>query len=240
MTATATTVDVTVTAGPTSRGGVADWELYFARRALAKLKSRLGRERLLELLAPDIETSSKALSGWAAESEGRWRPALTHLRVSGLSATEFLAYFEGIFEQQPKMLAAQPEHFVLGLVDGAMEIVENLGPYLARIELRLTAEDQAVGELLADHPIRMVGNATLADGTVVAHLLHQLRDTANGFDVVLGIYFPQAAPEEVVEGHRQHLAVEFTNWIIGAGESLGRVGDSPVPLLVEGTERYRA
>ncbi|MGD0609084.1 MAG: hypothetical protein ABSA53_36585 [Streptosporangiaceae bacterium] len=53
-------------------------------------------------------------------------------------------------------------------------------------------------------------------------------------------YFPAAAPEEFIEGHRQHLAVEFTNWIVSAAESLGRTSNSPVPLVVTGTEHYRS
>jgi hypothetical protein len=202
---------------------VADWELYFARRALAKLKARLGHEAMVELLAEDIEAGNRAVGGWAAASEGRWRPAETRLRISGLSAGEFMTYFHSIFDDRPAMLAAQPEHFAMGLVDGVMEVLENLGPNIARFYIRFTEEDRAVGELLPDHPVRMVGNVALPDGTVLAHLLHQLRDTETGFDAVLGIYFPEATPEEVIEGHRRHLAVEFTNWITGAARSLGRV-----------------
>jgi hypothetical protein len=56
-----------------------------------------------------------------------------------------------------------------------------------------------------------------------------------GFDALLAIYFPGAAPEEFIEGHRQHLAVEFTNWITTAAESLGRTSNSPVPFVVTGT-----
>lgn len=213
---------VAVASGPTAGGAVNDWELHFARRALAKLKARLGHEAMVELLAADIDAGNRALRDWSAASEGRWKVAETRLRVSGLSAEEFHAYFESIFDDRPRMLAAQPEHFAMGLADGVMEVLENLGPHIAHFYIRFTGEDQAAGELLPDHPMRMVGNAALADGTVIAHLLHQLRDTDAGFDAVLGIYFPEATPAEVIEGHRQHLAVEFTNWITGAAESLGR------------------
>ena len=78
------------------------------------------------------------------------------------------------------------------------------------------------------------------DGTTIGHALHQFRETTDGFDALLAIYFPAAAPEEFIEGHRQHLAVEFTNWITGAAESLGRTSNSPVPLVVIGTEPYRS
>lgn len=225
-------IDVTVVSGPTSPGNVSDWELFFARRALAKLKSRLGQQGLLDLLAPDIDAATETMKAWVDESEGKWRPAEIRMRASGLSSAEFLAYFHSMDE--PKMLAAQPEHFVVKVLDGAYDGVENMGPNITRFDLHLASEDQAVDELLADHPTRMVGYATIPDGTVAVHLLHQFRDTDDGFDVVLGVYFPAAAPEELIEAHRQHLAVEFTNWIIAAGESLGRHSSAPVPLVAPG------
>jgi hypothetical protein len=104
--------EVCVASGPKSRGTVSDWELRFARRALATLKARLGAQGILDLLAPDIAAGNKAISEWAAISDGKWSPAVTTLRVGGLSATDFLSWLESIFQDQPKMLAAQPEHFV--------------------------------------------------------------------------------------------------------------------------------
>ncbi|HXB86086.1 hypothetical protein [Mycobacterium sp.] len=232
------TVDVAVVSGPTSPGTVGDWELFFARRALAMLKSRLGREGLLELLKPDLDDSAEHFRAWVAASEGKWRPAQTELRVKGISAAEFLAYFHSAIPDQPRLLAAEPEHFVMTQVDDRLQVVENLGPYITDLRILLTDDDQAIDDLTADYPVRMVGNVILPDGTLFAHALHQFRETADGFDVVLGIYFPDAAPAEVIEGHRQHLAVEFTNWIIDAGTSLGGTGTSPVPIVVTGTERY--
>jgi hypothetical protein len=59
---TSGTIDIAVAAGPTSPGTTADWELFFARRALANLKSRLGQQALLELLEPDTAASAGTLS----------------------------------------------------------------------------------------------------------------------------------------------------------------------------------
>jgi uncharacterized protein len=238
------TINVTVVAGPTSRGTVADWELFFARRALAKLKSRLAQKGLLDLLAPDIDASTQALKTWVDSSQGQWRPATTQLQSRGISAEEFLSYFMSILSDQPKNLAVQPEHFVLTPVEDGeghlVRVVENLSRYISDFYITFTGEDQAVVNLAPEYPIRMVGTVALADGTTIGHCLHQFRETEDGFDALLAIYFPAAAPEEFIEGHRQHLAVEFTNWIIGAAESLNRTGNSPVPLVVTGTEKYRS
>jgi hypothetical protein len=241
---TTETIDIAVAAGPTSPGTTADWELFFARRALANLKSRLGQQAQLELLEPDTAASARTLKAWADRSQGHWRPAVTQLQVHGISAGEFVSYFMSITGEQPKLLAAQPEHFVLAEAgDGpshVVRVVENLGRYISDFYITFTGEDQAVAELAADYPTRMVGTVALADGTTIGHALHQFRETTDGFDALLAIYFPADAPEEFIEGHRQHLAVEFTNWIVGAAESLGRTSNSPVPLVVTGTEHYRS
>ena len=76
-------VQVTVVSGPTSEGTTADWELFFARRALAQLTFRLGRQGLLDLLKPDTDSGSEQLSRWAASSDGKWQPALTEIDVTG-------------------------------------------------------------------------------------------------------------------------------------------------------------
>lgn len=241
---TSETIDIAVVAGPTSPGTTADWELFFARRALANLKSRLGQQALLELLEPDTAASAETLKAWADSSRGQWRPAATQLQFHGISAGEFVSYFMSITGEQPKLLAAQPEHFVLAEAGNGpshvIRVVENLGRYISDFYITFTGEDQAVAELAPDYPTRMVGTVALADGTTIGHALHQFRETTDGFDALLAIYFPAAAPEEFIEGHRQHLAVEFTNWIVGAAESLGRTSNSPVPLVVTGTERYRS
>jgi hypothetical protein len=117
MTATTETTDITIVSGPTSPGTVSDFELFFARRALATLKARLGRQGLLDLLQPDLAASAKTLAACAASSGGQWRPAVTQLHAEGLSAAEFLAYFHSIFDDSPKLVAAHPEHFVLAAWD---------------------------------------------------------------------------------------------------------------------------
>ncbi|HZZ52496.1 MAG TPA: hypothetical protein VFE65_36820 [Pseudonocardia sp.] len=219
------TMSVGVRSGPTSAGSTADWELAFARRALATLKTRLGRQGLLDLLRPDIEASTEQMSTYLADSGGQWQLASTELQVSGLTSDEFLTHFESIREDEPKMVAVHPEHFVMAAIDGGVKVVENLGPFITEIDVVFAVGDdteQAVGDVNPDYPIRMLGRAVLSNGETAAHLLHQFRDTSVGFDALLGIYFPQAAPGTVVETHRQHLAVEFTNWIIGAGQALGR------------------
>ena len=199
MTATTETTDITIVSGPTSSGTASDWELFFARRALATLKARLGRQGLLDLLQPDLAASAKTLTACAASSDGQWRPAVTQLHAEGLSAAEFLAYFHSIFDDSPQLVAAHPEHFVLASTDGGHQVVENLGPYITDFRIAYISEDQTIGELVPDYPIRLAGTVALPDGTLIGHALHQFRDTGTGFDALLVIYFPAAAPDDLIE-----------------------------------------
>lgn len=42
---------------------------------------------------------------------------------------------------------------------------------------------------------------------------HQIRPTATGFDAILAAYLPSATPTEIINGHKWHLAVEFSEMI---------------------------
>lgn len=239
MPTTTTAVDVTLVSGPTSPGTVDDWELYFARRALAKLKSALGKERILELFKQDLAASNEILAQWVAASDGTVQPARTHLSVQGLTATEFLQYAHKIMADadEPRLYASHPEHFAFTSSEGGrVRVVENLGHLISDTHITFVDESQAVEEPAADYPHRMVANLALPDGTPFGHALHQFRDTETGFDASLAIYFPSAAPEEFIESHRRHLAVEYANWFIHAGNALGRSYTSVVPVVIPGVD----
>jgi hypothetical protein len=64
-------------------------------------------------------------------------------------------------------------------------------------------------DLLPDYPIRMVGHAELADGTVTMHVLYQFRYTAT-WEHVCHLYFKRAKSSEVPSGtpwqHRELVA----------------------------------
>lgn len=209
-----------IASGPTESGTKDDFELAFARRALALLKARLGRQGLEDLLASDTEAGNAYLREMANRSDGQWKPATTDITVRGLSTAQFLGWFHDNLGDMSAMQAAEPEHFVVTAnEDGTSSVVENIGPHVASFTITFTGEEEAAGELLPDYPIRMVGHAQLGDGTVTMRVLHQFKDTDTGLDAHLTIFFPAACPEELFEQHRQHLAVEFGNWLTAAASA---------------------
>lgn len=221
-TATAAPASVEITTGPTARAD--SLELLHARQVLAKLKARLGRRGLLDLFAADIKEGNDFLRAMAQNSGGEMRPATTVLKARGVHAAQFLHWLSSSFSDESVLLGAEPDHFVITPnPDATITVVENLGPYVCRINLpafdaAVDWSDETIDELLpeSEYPFRRIADMSLDDGTVVGRMLTQFGDTADGFTAILTVYFPVACPDQMFEHHCQHLAVEFTNWILGA------------------------
>ena len=215
---------VEVVSGPTAAGAVDDYELAHARRVLAHLKARTGRQGLLDLLAADIEEGDAFLREQAKRSNGELRSATTVLAVRGLKAVAFLQWLASSFSNESVLLAAEPDHYVMASnPDATVTLVENLGPYVCRVLLPAfdaapTVSAQHIDELLpeSEYPFKRIADMTLPDGTVVGRMLTQFGDTDEGFSASLTVFLPATCPEAMFEHHRQHLAVEFRNWITAA------------------------
>ncbi len=217
-------VTVTLESGPTGSGSIDDFELFYARRALDRFRTLLGRQGLLDLLAADIEKGNAFLRESARTSDGRFKAGTTALAAKGLTSGAFLAWMDKAFAgDESALLAAHPEHYVMGTDDIGARVVENIGPHVCSFymggwgtDAMAWAEDAQ--ELLpeSEFPRKMSSNLFLADGTVVGRALIQFGDTAEGFTANLTVYFPVMCPDEVVDHHLRHYAVEFRNWIVAA------------------------
>ncbi|MCX5417873.1 hypothetical protein [Streptomyces sp. NBC_00059] len=222
---TSAPVIVTLDSGPTGAGSIDDFELFYARRALDRFRRRLGRQGLLDLLAADIEAGNAFLRESTRASDGIFKAGTTVLATRGLSSSAFMAWMEKAFAgDENALLAAHPEHYVMAPgADGAFSVVESIGPHVCSFymggwgtEAMAWAVD--ADELLpeSEYPHNMSSNLFLDDGTVVGRALTQFGDTADGFSASLTVYVPAACPQDVLEHHLRHYAVEFRNWIIAA------------------------
>ncbi|MEW1659035.1 hypothetical protein [Streptomyces sp. NPDC093707] len=216
---------VTLKAGPTGAGSIDDFELFYARRALDRFRTRLGRQGLLDLLAADIEEGNTFLRDSAVASDGSFTAGTTVLATRGLTSGEFLAWMDKAFSGDEKaLLAAHPEHYVMAPgVDGAFNVVENIGPHVCSFYMGGWGTDALAWAADADEllpetefPHKMSSNLFLADGTVIGRALTQFGDTADGFTAHLTISVPTTCPGGVLEHHLRHYAVEFRNWIVAA------------------------
>ncbi|MFC8231361.1 hypothetical protein [Streptomyces sp. NPDC057287] len=218
------TAAVTLVSGPAGTGSIDDFELFYARRALGRFRARLGRQGLLDLLAADIDEGNAFLRESARASDGGYTGGTTVLSTQGLGAGEFVAWMDKAFADENVLLAAQPEHYLMvGQANGSVHVVENVGPHICSFYLGdWAAEAMAwaddADELLpkADFPYKKATNLFLADGTIVGRVLIQFGETDDGFTSSLTVYLPASCPQDVLDHHLRHFAVEFRNWITAA------------------------
>ncbi|GHJ33626.1 MULTISPECIES: hypothetical protein [Streptomyces] len=202
---------------------VDQWELEAARRALKNLKTVAGGQVMMDLLAGHIDAGDRFHKELIEASGGTYRESRTAFTVSGLSGTDLADWFRsqagtGRFQDKALLLNAHPEHYVEPPnYTGGM--VETIGGHLTRFKVSVARElpPPVSAYLDASYPVTLM-NALLSldDGTPFAYCLHQARDTGTGAEVVVRVIYPSAAPDSMIEGHCQHLAIEFRSWIRNA------------------------
>ncbi|MFE2936272.1 hypothetical protein [Streptomyces sp. NPDC059278] len=194
------------------------WELDRARNALTLLKNRIGDEAMRELLAEDLRAADEIMAPLPDASGGAWRSAVTELEIGGITAEEFLTWWQGRLASADRtaLLAANPEHYLANSADGVVEIIETIGS--GPLRFFLTFHD---GVAIADeghetYPVRIGGTGRLTDGTEICRVMHEFGDGPRGLRIRLTIQFPASAPEHVFTGHKWHFACEFLNWLEAA------------------------
>lgn len=215
---------------PVSREERLEKELERARVALALLKEAIGPNRMRDLLQEDLQKSDQDYVTWYKSAGNGCKQSQTKIRVKGMKAGDFLQWFGRINQQQDiaALLAANPEHYLIlpNVRDGqrGQELIETMGMHGQPVHFQLTFPDTASlepGLLDTSYPYGMVAFGTLSSNgmDVGVRAVHQFRDTEDGFEAQLMIQFPDGAPDELVEGHQWHLAIEFNNWIQACQDS---------------------
>ncbi|CAL9328512.1 hypothetical protein [Streptomyces sp. enrichment culture] len=202
---------------------VDQWELKAARRALRNLKSVASGQVMMDLLAGQIEAGDRYYRELVAASGGAYRESRTEFTIRGLSGTALANWFSaqagtGRFLDKSLLLNAHPEHYVEPpTYTGGM--VETIDGRLCRFKVSVARElpDAVAAFLDASYPVTlMTALLSLDDDTPFAYCLHQARDTDAGADVVVRVIYPSAAPDSLIEGHCEHLSIEFRSWIRNA------------------------
>lgn len=208
--------------GPDAQRETKDLEAAFARRAMMLVRRLLGDERLTELLREETTASNEYWRKVSAESNGEWRASRIVLSPRGLTSKDFINWFlpqEGGNRPEPEKIAAHPEHWVIcaskeSKESKSMSVLETLGDKLTLFSLVFGA---SAADFVDDNPrysTKMTGRGYIEGGTQIVELYHQFRDHGDGqgFDADLAIYLPAACEDDLIECHRQHLLVEFSNW----------------------------
>lgn len=199
------------------------WELRAARRALANLKALCGGESMMKLIDAQIADGDRFHADLINASGGELRAAHTTLTIHGIDTNEFQTWMGAQFTagfDEAEQLAAHPEHYVMPPAYDGRGMVELIGGYPTRFYIEpLTGglPDRVATFLDSAYPVRLMPAAlTLDDGTIFAYALHQARDTMTGLELDLRILYPAAAPKTMIDGHCEHLAIEFRHYVQGA------------------------
>jgi len=123
-------------------------------------------------------------------------------------------------------LQTSPEHYLslsgpgVRTKGASIESIENWGPGPITYFKGVTEEKPDFFPALKEYPTDAQSALALqlADGTVFAHSLTAFRDLpgGHGVEIFQGIWIPDSAPAEVLQGLRAHITVEFSNWLRAA------------------------
>lgn len=204
-------------------------ELPQANKAILLFRSRLGENGTNALIAPDVAAADVFWHETLASSTtGKFVGGT--MRAQGYAPRSFFNsttvarwfYFGGTGWPND-FLQSSPEHYLSlsgpGVRDSkaAIESIENWGPgpitYFKGIPEPRPDFFPALPEFPADYQSSLALH--LADETVFAHTLTAFRDLpgGHGVEIYQGIWIPDSAPAEVLQGLRAHITVEFSNWL---------------------------
>lgn len=208
--------------GDDSDSTIDGYELFGGRRALALLKGKLGRDRILDLLADEVADGDAFLRDHLSRSAGEEATGTATLRAHGITADEFTGWLARAFAREDVMLAGNPEHYSIHAEPGAnVNIVETLHDKVCSFFMRPYDASIIVDqELPAGKPAGRRSHMLLADGTVVGSIANAFDEEDDGFTARLSVTLPATCAPDVIEQHLEHFAVEFRTWILRAAQEL--------------------
>lgn len=183
------------------------------------------------ILKPHLDAGTADEMRWEQASGQGLKDSQAIIRVKGMKAVEFLGWFGKVNQRKDfaALLAANPEHYLIRpfVKDGRkyQELIETMGMYGEPLHCILEFPQSTPGAeqvLDGSYPYSMIATGMLAANgeKIRIRAMHQFRDTEDGFEAKLLIQFPDHAPEELIQGHKMHLAIEFNNWTEAARRSL--------------------
>lgn len=222
--------------------GIDQFELEASRRILANLRGKLYGQPMWDLIGEDVKNADEKFHEWYDASDGEYKGGEVTLKIADLTTDQLFeaimqtlgaAMLEGEARRRGSITGvfpAHPEHYGLSL-DGPGG-VETMGGMPTLTYPAYVDEDEIpdfIRPLIdADHyDMSKVGRGLLSDGTVQTYVLQQFRDTDEGIEASLWIWYPAACPDSVFKEHLQHYAVEFRNGVRMATAMLAQDAAAP-------------
>lgn len=236
-----TDINCNINGHPISRSQVLDWEwrrlqvvwkklrpqtsaaesvdaIAQMRQDLLAHKLQLGATRIKSLLASELALSGVVQRLLLSTSFGRYALSVTDIQCNQGSAEGFVQWFAARVNanDEPAMLLASPDHYVIETQDnGQQYVLETTGgsPLATQFDIDYADARGNPVPLLAELPVR-VGGMALDAQKAIGYAFHQFGNVpGGGFRGRLSVAFPRSTPRFMIDGHRWHLACEFSNWI---------------------------
>ncbi|CAK1229282.1 hypothetical protein [Fructobacillus tropaeoli] len=189
-----------------------------AKEALAQTKETIGKEGMLKYFHDEIQESDEMWKEIAKNASQKMQQAIVEVETENISLIQFMLFNQSLAKENNLYLPSKihPEHYYFDAGKGGTQtIVETFGMYRQPSYLHLVPGDNIQKPIPTDSDTTMVmlGQTLLADNMADTKIIgmHQLKNKPNGMKVKFGVFLPENAPKEIIEGHKWHLMVEFNN-----------------------------
>lgn len=193
-----------------------------AKQLLINIKSEYPKlSDMKDLYNQPLEQSDKFWRNIVQHSDGlnNLQESQIHLSVTGLSIVQLQKIMSNDLDSN-FAAAINPEHFYSdGNTITGQHIIETFGCFGEPTEMILHPEKNGFTPVTPnpDYPVQLNGYSALGkdDNDLGGSLraFHQIKPTTNGFEAILAAYVPSATPKEIVNGHKWHLAIEFSEML---------------------------
>lgn len=206
-------------------------ELLEMRKELAEIRTSLYGEPMHQLIQGEMDENDRNIKKYLAESNGKFREVYVEVHVKGISATDYFAWQSAAMREAiagtPKerknvtihtVFPAHPEHYMI-LNSGVIETLGGL-PTNASV-CKVDPMPQFLIDCADDSYFGGKNSGVkLADGTVWSYGLTEYKDTEDGAEMKLHVFWPEKSPEIFFEDHARHFAIEYRNFIHMAYDAL--------------------
>jgi hypothetical protein len=207
-------------------------QLNMARIGVMSLKSQLhgqDGEALDNLLKTETANAAEFLTACFNNSNGEFRDGYAIIKIKGKLTTAVILplltpmlygtdtsapsptiqeLMEGFF------FPSHPEHYQLYL-GNLTGVTETLGGIPTRTYLDVLSHPPSFVMQYRDlsYIFGIAGRGYLdnANNSTVSWILQQFKDTDDGIDIDLRVWYPTACPDDYVHDHVEHLCVEYRN-----------------------------
>lgn len=197
-----------------------EMSLEEAKELLAQSKEDVGKQGMLDYYKDELLRADHMWEDIAdrADDSKPMKQAIVEVETENISLIQFMLFNMSLAKENDLYLPSKihPEHYYFEAGKGGTQtIVETFGMYKDPSYLHLVPGKGVARPIKpdADTDMVMIGKTLLAHNMKDTKIIgmHQFKGKQNGLHVKLGVFLPASAPDEILEGHKWHLMVEFNN-----------------------------